>query len=109
MLNLKSLREERKISQQKLSKEIGVSRSTIAMWETGGSQPDNDNLIVLAKYFNVSTDYLLGNSDNPSNYKNELGNEEFALWGDIKDLTEDEIKDIAEYIKFKKSQRKNNI
>lgn len=38
MLNLKSLREERKISQQKLSKEIGVSRSTIAMWETGGTK-----------------------------------------------------------------------
>lgn len=60
MQNLKKLREERGISQQKLSKDIGVSRSTIAMWETGKSQPDNDCLKMLASYFEVSVDYLLG-------------------------------------------------
>lgn len=60
MLNLKKLRLNKKISQQKFADIIGVSRSTIAMWETGGSQPDNDNLKRIANYFNVSVDYLLG-------------------------------------------------
>lgn len=61
MLNLKKIREDNKISQQKLANNIGVSRSTIAMWETGGSQPDNESLIKLSKYFMVSIDELLSN------------------------------------------------
>lgn len=63
MLNLKKLRLNKKISQQKFADIIGVSRSTIAMWETGGSQPDNDNLNRIANYFNVTTDYLLGREE----------------------------------------------
>ena len=62
MLNLKRIREEHKISQQKLANNIGVSRSTVAMWETGGSQPDNESLIKLSKYFKVSLDELLNNT-----------------------------------------------
>lgn len=62
MLNLKRIREEHKISQQKLANNIGVSRSTVAMWETGGSQPDNESLIKLSKYFSVSLDDLLNNT-----------------------------------------------
>lgn len=62
MLNLKKIREEHKISQQKLANNIGVSRSTVAMWETGGSQPDNESLIKLSKYFKVSVDDLLNNT-----------------------------------------------
>lgn len=60
MFKLKQLREQQNISQQKLSEKIGVSRSTIAMWETEKSQPDNEYLKSLAEYFNVSVDYLLG-------------------------------------------------
>lgn len=63
MLNLKSLRIKKGISQEKLAKQIGVSRSTIAMWETEGSQPDNDKLIALANYLETSTDYLLGREE----------------------------------------------
>ena len=60
MLVLKKLREEKAISQQKLADIIKVSRSTIAMWETGASEPDNSMLKKIADYFNVSVDYLLG-------------------------------------------------
>ena len=65
MKNLKKIREDNKISQQKLASHIGVSRSTIAMWETDGSQPDNDSLRKIANYFNVSTDYLLDMTNIP--------------------------------------------
>ena len=69
MFVLKQLRNEykngKKISQQKLADILGVSRSTVAMWENGLSQPDNDTLIRIANYFNVSTDYLLGAKEKP--------------------------------------------
>ena len=63
MITLRQLRSQIKVSQQRLADEIGVSRSTIAMWESGKSQPDNDSLIKLAKFFNVSVDMLLGIED----------------------------------------------
>lgn len=59
-MNLRTLRNEKNYSQQKLANIIGVSRSTIAMWETGASQPDNDTLKRLADIFGVTVDYLLG-------------------------------------------------
>ena len=61
MLMLKELRKKQKVSQQKLATKLGVSRSTVAMWEIGASQPDNNMLLQIASYFNVSIDYLLGN------------------------------------------------
>jgi repressor LexA len=105
MLNLKTLRTDKKISQQKLANDIGVSRSTIAMWETGGSQPDNDNLKELAKYFNVSVDYLLGREEQTPTLDKQLEGIEYALYGELHDLTDSEKEDILSYVKFKKSQR----
>ena len=66
MKTIKDLRRSMQISQQKLADSIGVSRSTIAMWELGNSEPDNGNLTKLAHYFNVSVDYLLGENDSHS-------------------------------------------
>lgn len=63
MKKLKQLREIKGISQQKLADRIGVSRSAIAMWETGASQPDNNILLLLADFFSCSTDYILGKTD----------------------------------------------
>ena len=60
MKSIRDLRNKHNISQQKLADCLNVSRSAIAMWENGGSQPDNDKLLALANYFNVSVDYLLG-------------------------------------------------
>ena len=60
MKNLQIIRKQKEISQLKLANMLGVSRSTIAMWESGASQPDHETLIKLAKIFEVSTDFLLG-------------------------------------------------
>ncbi len=59
MKNLRSLRKENKMSQQALADKLSVSRSTVAMWETGGSQPDNASLHAMADFFGVSVDFLL--------------------------------------------------
>lgn len=65
MENLKKLRLERNISQQKLAEAIGLSQQTITKYENGKSQPDFQTLMALAEYFHTSTDYLIGYTNNP--------------------------------------------
>ena len=58
---LKDLRKKHKITQEDLAKIIGVERSSIGKYESSTTIPSNETLIKIANYFNVSTDYLLGN------------------------------------------------
>ena len=57
---LKELRNNIGISQRCLAKEIGLGKSSISSWEQGSRIPNIYEIVQLAKYFNVSTDYLLG-------------------------------------------------
>ena len=57
---LRKLRKEKGVSQEELSKELGISKSTLGLWETGDTLPDARSLHDLAVYYNVSADYLLG-------------------------------------------------
>jgi transcriptional regulator with XRE-family HTH domain len=60
---IKSLREERKITQQELARYLGVSQKTISNYENGERSPDPDTLRKIADYFDVTVDYLLGRSN----------------------------------------------
>lgn len=55
-----ALREERRLTQKELAEKLGFSPSTISMYETGKREPDFETLEVIADYFNVSMDYLIG-------------------------------------------------
>lgn len=57
---LKELRTEKGLSQKELAKILKTNNSSICDWEKERSQPDLDTLVNMARYFNVSTDYLLG-------------------------------------------------
>ncbi len=60
---LKILRMGLGLSQEKLAKSLNVSRAAVADWETRAKEPCYDILIKLAKFFNVTTDYLVGKVD----------------------------------------------
>ncbi len=60
MLKLKELRQSKNLTQNKLAEKLGLSRSTIAMYETEGSEPDLKTLTSIASFFGVSIDYLMG-------------------------------------------------
>ena len=62
-VRLKELREERGIGQVELAREVGVSKGIISLWENGLREPKMTALIVLAKFFGVSIDYLVGLRD----------------------------------------------
>ncbi len=56
---------ERKISAKKLSDDTGISTGNISDWKSGRSMPSGAKLQILSKYFDVSTDYLLGREEQP--------------------------------------------
>ena len=58
------LRKELNLTQEELAQKIGYTRTAISAWEIGRNEPSNTDTIKLAEYFGVSTDYLLGKSDN---------------------------------------------
>lgn len=60
---LKELRTEANLSLEKLGKLVGISSSALCNWENNISDISSDNLIALAKFFGVTTDYLLGLED----------------------------------------------
>lgn len=56
----KMLRREKGIGQERLSKDLGVSKGVISMWENGLREPSMSSLIIIAQYFGVTIDYLVG-------------------------------------------------
>lgn len=60
---LKELRESSNLSQSELGKKLGFTQAGIAKWEAGTRSPSLDSLIKIAKFFKVTTDYLLGLED----------------------------------------------
>ena len=103
---LKDLRNNRKISQEKLAKHMGVSRSTIAMWESGASEPDNESLKKLSMFFGVSTDYLLENEI--SNNEPQISDDDimFALFDGDKDITPEMFDEVKQFARFVRERRK---
>lgn len=60
---LRELRKERKVSQRELGELLGISDRNIRFYESGEHRPDFEGLLLLADYFGVSLDYLVGRSD----------------------------------------------
>lgn len=60
---LKELRTEKGVTQADIAKLINASKMAISHWEKGNSEPSIEQLKILAEYFNVSIDYLVGFSD----------------------------------------------
>ena len=76
MSRLKELRQERKLTQQELAKQIGVSKLTILNWEKGEHQIKSEKAQQLADIFGVSVGYLLGfNNDDVTEYEIDFHND----------------------------------
>lgn len=69
---LKNLRMSRKISQIELAKILNVHQTAISQWENGRTHPDHETLQLLATYFDVSIDYLLGRDNSLTNQHSSI-------------------------------------
>ena len=66
-VRLKVAREAKNLTQAELAGKTGLPASSISLFEKGPRKPSFDNLRVLASALDVTTDYLLGTTDNPTN------------------------------------------
>ena len=65
---LRLLRKQKDLSQQQLADKLGVSNSTISMYERGEREPDFEMLELIGDFFNVDTNYLLGKETGSTYY-----------------------------------------
>ncbi|QNB45876.1 helix-turn-helix domain-containing protein [Thermanaerosceptrum fracticalcis] len=104
---LSELRKEKGLSQQELADLFEVSKSAIAMYETDRREPDNETLKKFATFFDVSTDYLLGRTDERRPAEQII--EDVLpitdpllddLLKKVPDLTDEEKESLAEHMQF---------
>ena len=94
MNRLKELRKEKKLTQEELAGEIGVSKITILRWENGERQIKPDKAQALADYFGVSVGYLLGYEVN--NKTDGLSDKIFNFQSEIiKNIRKMEYKEVV--------------
>ena len=84
---IKELADKQGISLNKLEEKLGFSRNTI--YNMKKSTPNVERVSMIADYFNVSTDYLLGRTDNPAIAKDDT----------IAGYTSDDLRKMAENAK----------
>jgi transcriptional regulator with XRE-family HTH domain len=95
MDNLKLLRQQHNLSQQKLAEILHVSQQSIYKYENDITAPDIETLINMADYFNTSVDYLIGYSDIPRKIESTTQT----------DLNADELDLIKMYRKLSEHQK----
>ena len=115
MNRIKLLRTQKGLTQVQLAKLMNISQSNLSGWESEKWQPDNDSLINLANYFDVSIDYLLGREEKkppdnqegdqlyvPEQYRDVM----VAFHEGADNLTQEDIDNVVRYIEFLKAKKK---
>lgn len=114
MNRLKYLREEKNMLQEDLAKVLEVSQKTISNYETGERDMSTETLAKLSEYFNVSIDYILGNSDirNPENIEIDTDKLYIGLstkdYENITDKQKEQITELAKLILKDNLKNKGN-
>ena len=102
---LKQLRDEQELSQYELADALKLSRGLLGNYEQGRREPDYDTLIFLASYFGVSTDYMLGITEERELNEKAKSRVEHLTEKMVK-LPAASLRDLEEYIEFLNSRNK---
>lgn len=100
--NLKKLREQKHLTQTRLSIELEVSQELISQYELGTSLPTIQNLLKIADYFNCSTDYILGRTNiaTPIKRLSKDDVEATAVSNKFSDLAPAEKRNLISYLDY---------
>ena len=81
------LRRDKEWSQDELAEKLNVSRQSVSKWESGKALPDSEKILAMANLFDVSTDFLLKDEQEPVFVNDERVNE-------LKEMTDNIVKNI---------------
>lgn len=101
---LYDLRKDAGMTQDELADLLKISKHSISAYERDKNEPPDAIKIAIARYFNVTVDYLVGLSDNPSPSQSE---NTFHLPPHFPQESLSELKDFAEYLTYKKTSSSN--
>jgi len=111
MLRLKELRKDCKVTQLQIAEYLGVSRPTYTRYENGEREPNIETIIKIAKYFNISIDYLFGiespinvDTSNPLSIGLQLEGMDVEIYKCAKDLSDVDKSNVLRYIDFIKKR-----
>lgn len=76
-MKLKSLRQEKELTQRQLANILELTPAAISAYETGGNYPSADVIIKICKFFNISSDFLLGLGDRKDFNITDLTDEQY--------------------------------
>ncbi len=107
METLKKIRNKKGLTQADVAAKLGITYQAYAHYETGRRQPDPEMLLKMANLFGVSTDYLLGRDETPTlTIPKTLTDTQIAFAEGIKDLDDEELQQIADFVDFLKNRKK---
>lgn len=100
---LKTLRQSRDLTQSSLADALNISRSAVGMYENGSREPDFETLELIADFFNVDIDYLLGRTTKTT-YIPQPTTLAAHFEGD--EFTDEEMEEIIQFAEFVKNRNK---
>ncbi|PIC87945.1 transcriptional regulator [Sporosarcina sp. P20a] len=110
---LKESRKNRKLTQDELALKVNTTKSTISNYENGHSTPSNDMLVLLSNALQITTDYLLGRSNNPTLTEDDefhafANDPDMERWyRQLPDNDEDDLRKLRQMWDIIKSDSKN--
>lgn len=107
MNRIKQLREEKKMTQVRLSIELGVTQVTVSGYEIGKSLPSVSILLKMSELFGVSCDYILGVSEIRTIMKGIKSDSDIELVSEYNTLTPMEQNMVKAYMQALKDRRMN--
>ncbi len=96
---LSEIRKDHSETQADLARELSVSLATVRAWEQGKSSPSHDALATICRMYHVSSDYLLGLTDDDASYFQQRKQDRFTA------EERAQIRNFENYLIWKRSKR----
>ena len=98
---LRLARKRKGLTQKELADRVGARHNTVSNWEADRNRPDPDTVRALCALLEVDSNYFYETEA----VESQLSGIEFALFGEVRELSEQDKQDVLEFIRFKKAMR----